>query len=161
MARPLVLDAARVKENCFSLSFIAAPSCQVWRRASTGKFYRISRGVRPPQGRVGGPWRGLAGGAGGNCAAAKPVRPRSTRDKPAARQSPSNRPAKGRPSVGQHVFVIGHRVHVPARFVGVAPCGTRGGQASLPALRLRQAGGRVMPGAEVSKDLLCTCTCWR
>jgi len=27
-ARPLVLDAARVKENCFSLSFILAPSCQ-------------------------------------------------------------------------------------------------------------------------------------
>ena len=28
LARPLVLDAARVKENCFSLSFIPAPSCQ-------------------------------------------------------------------------------------------------------------------------------------
>jgi hypothetical protein len=32
-ARPLLLDAARVKENCFSLSFIAVPSCQSWWRA--------------------------------------------------------------------------------------------------------------------------------
>jgi hypothetical protein len=35
LARPLVLGAARVKENCFSLPFIAAPSCQSWWRAST------------------------------------------------------------------------------------------------------------------------------
>src|ERR1017187_7060945 len=57
LPRPHVLSAARVKENYLSLLFIAAPSCQAWRRASTGKFYRVSRGVRPPQGRVGGPWR--------------------------------------------------------------------------------------------------------
>ena len=43
-ARPLVLHAARVKENCFSLSFIPAPSCQSWWRASTGKFCRFSGG---------------------------------------------------------------------------------------------------------------------
>ena len=58
---------------------------------------------------------------------------------------PPSRPAKGRLSVGQHVFVIGHRVHIPTRFVGVGPCGTRRGQ----------AGGRVVPGAEVPQDLLC------
>jgi hypothetical protein len=58
-------------------------------------------------------------------------------------KAPPNRPAKGRPSVGQHVFVIGHRVHIPTRFVGVGPCGTRGGQ----------AGGRGMPGAEMAKNL--------
>ena len=40
-ARPLVLDAARVKENCFSLSFIAAPSWQTWLRASTGNSSRF------------------------------------------------------------------------------------------------------------------------
>jgi hypothetical protein len=57
LARPLVLGAARVKENCFSLSFIAAPFSQPWRTASTGKVCRVSRGVRPPQGRVGGRWQ--------------------------------------------------------------------------------------------------------
>src|ERR1035437_7535012 len=49
-ARPHVLSAARLKENCFSLSFIAAPSCQAWRRASTGDRCRFSDSVRPPQG---------------------------------------------------------------------------------------------------------------
>jgi hypothetical protein len=44
LARPPVLSAARVKENCFSLSFITAPSCQSWRRGSTGKFCRYSGG---------------------------------------------------------------------------------------------------------------------
>src|SRR5208282_4790915 len=29
-ARPRVLSAAKLKENCFLLSFIAAPSCQTW-----------------------------------------------------------------------------------------------------------------------------------
>ena len=57
LACPLVLDATRVKENCFSLSFIPSHSCQTGRRASTGKFCRVSRGVRPPRGRVGGRWR--------------------------------------------------------------------------------------------------------
>src|ERR1019366_9421227 len=46
-ARPLVLDAARVRENWFSLSFIPAPSCQTWRRASTGRFCRFSGGFAP------------------------------------------------------------------------------------------------------------------
>src|ERR1035437_533814 len=57
LACPFVLDATRVKENCFSLSFIPSHSCQTGRRASTGKFCRVSRGVRPPRGRVGGRWR--------------------------------------------------------------------------------------------------------
>ena len=94
-ARPLVLDAARVKENCFSLSLITAPSCESWRRASTGKFCRVSRGVRPPQGRVGGPWRRWRAvrveiaqpqsGLGPN--------PRAKSPPPG---KPPNRPAKGR-----------------------------------------------------------------
>ena len=54
LARPLILGAARAKENCFSLSFIAAPFSLPWRRASTGEVCRVSRGVRPLQGRVGG-----------------------------------------------------------------------------------------------------------
>jgi hypothetical protein len=52
-ARSHVLSAARVKENCFSLSFIAAPSCQIWRRAATGccaGFWRCS----PNAGSLGG-----------------------------------------------------------------------------------------------------------
>src|ERR1035437_10961723 len=84
LARPLVPDVARVKENCFSLSFIAARSCQTWRRASTGNFCQASGDVRQAQGR----WRAVAALAGGNCAAAKPARPWPTREKPAARQSP-------------------------------------------------------------------------
>ena len=39
IARPLVLDAARVKGNCFSLPFIPAPFFQSWWRATIGKFY--------------------------------------------------------------------------------------------------------------------------
>ena len=55
-ARPVVLSAARVKENCFSLSFIPDPSCQTWPRVSTDSFYRdtdsfcrlsVSFGVTP------------------------------------------------------------------------------------------------------------------
>ena len=44
---PLVLDAGPVKENSFPLSFIAAPFCQTWRRASAGKFCRFSGGPSP------------------------------------------------------------------------------------------------------------------
>ena len=39
---------------------------------------------------------------------------------------------------------LGHRVHIPTRFVAVGLCGTRGGQ----------AGGRVVPGTEMAKNLL-------
>jgi hypothetical protein len=90
---------------------------------------------------AGSRWRALArlaGGAGGNCAAAKPVRPRPTREKAAARQSPPNHPAKGRPSVGQHDFVIGHRVHIPTRFIGVGPCGARRGQAGRRVVQVNE-----------------------
>jgi hypothetical protein len=100
LARPLVLDPARVKENCFSLSFIAAPSCQTWRRAPTSKFCRVSRGVRPPQGRIGGRcgWKLRSRETGLDLTHARKVRRQA---------EPPSRPAKGRPSVGQHVFVIG------------------------------------------------------
>src|ERR1019366_4131252 len=55
LARPLVLDAARVKEDCFSLSFIPAPSCQSWWRATTIKFCRFSGGFAPsPRSEAGG-----------------------------------------------------------------------------------------------------------
>jgi hypothetical protein len=102
-ARPNVLSAARVKENCFSLSFIAAPSCQTWRRASTGKLCRVSRSAQP-RSRLG-------------------PDPRAKR--PPLGKAPPSRPAKESPSVCQHVFVIGHRVHIPTRFVGVGPCGAQ------------------------------------
>ena len=44
---PTRLDAARVKENCFSLSFIAAPACQSWQWGATGMFCRYSGGLAP------------------------------------------------------------------------------------------------------------------
>jgi len=47
-------------------------------------------------------------------------------------------------SVGQHVLVVGHGVHVVTGFVGVGP---------RHPLR-RRPGGRVMPGAEVAENLL-------
>jgi hypothetical protein len=46
---PLVLDAARMTENCFSLSFIAAPSCQAGPRARELK--RVSGASRTGGGR--------------------------------------------------------------------------------------------------------------
>jgi len=39
-ARPLVLSAARVKENWFSLSLITDPTSHMWRRGSTGSLCR-------------------------------------------------------------------------------------------------------------------------
>ena len=71
------------------------------------------------------------GGSGGRCGWKLRSREAGlalTHARKARRQAePPNRPAKGRPSVGQHVFVIGHRVHIPTRFVGVVPCGNRRG----------------------------------
>src|ERR1035438_3537235 len=46
-ARPPVLSAARVKDNCSWLSSIAAPSCQTWLRAATGNYCRVSGGFAP------------------------------------------------------------------------------------------------------------------
>ena len=76
LARPHVLNAARVKENCFSLSSIAARSCQTWRRASTGKFCRGSGGLSPSP-RVGG--------------AAAAERPRNAREVGRCRGKPGRR----------------------------------------------------------------------
>ncbi len=63
-ARPPVLSAARVKENCFSLSFFAAPSCQTSLRASTGNYCRVSGGFAPSA----RGWTGGSGRAAGQCA---------------------------------------------------------------------------------------------
>jgi hypothetical protein len=48
-ACPLVLDAARVKENWFLLSFIMDSTCHTWRRGSTSSRCRACGGVRQPQ----------------------------------------------------------------------------------------------------------------
>jgi hypothetical protein len=97
LARPLVLDAARVKENCFSLSFIAAPSCQTWRRVSTGNSCRVSGGVGPTQ----KPGRAAGGQRPGNAREAARFwgKPGQRRPVPGTRP-PSNRPGKGQFSVG-------------------------------------------------------------
>ena len=110
-ARPLVLGAAQVKENCSWLSFIAVPSCPILRRASIGKFCRVSRGVRPPQGRVGGrcEWELRSREAGSAPTQARKACRKAKPSQPA--------PAKGRLSVGQHVFVIGQRLPILTRFV--------------------------------------------
>ena len=47
MARPIVIDAVRVKRNCFSFPFIAAPPCQTGPRAATITFCRFSGGFAP------------------------------------------------------------------------------------------------------------------
>src|ERR1017187_11040930 len=70
------LSATRVKENCFSLSFVAPPSCQTWRRASTGNFCRnvcrVSGGAGPTRRseghlqRIEGHAPGCVGKAGAN-----------------------------------------------------------------------------------------------
>ena len=59
-----VLSAARVKENCFSLSFIAAPTCETWRRVSINNKYRVFGGFAPsPEA-----WTGGSGRAARQCA---------------------------------------------------------------------------------------------
>ena len=64
MGAPVCTGAARVKENCFSFSFIAAPSCQTGPRASTGKLCRFS-GSFAPSPRA---WAGASGQAARQCA---------------------------------------------------------------------------------------------
>jgi hypothetical protein len=64
LARPLVLSAAQVKENCFSLSFIGAASCPTWLRASTGNYCGVPGGFAPsPRA-----WAGGSGRAARQCA---------------------------------------------------------------------------------------------
>ena len=127
MGAPACTDAARVKENCFPLSFIAVPSCRTGPRASTGKFCRFSDGFAP------------------SAAAKRPGNEREAarfRGKPGRRRQvpgtspPPNRPEKQRGSVGQYVFVVRHWVHILARFVG----------AGSPAIRRGWSGRRVMTG---------------
>ena len=90
MARPLVLDTARVKENCFSLSFIPAPSCQSWWRASTDKFCRFSGGFAPSP-------RPLAGGSGRaarQCASSSEIPGQAGPEEASAGQKPAFKPAR-------------------------------------------------------------------
>src|ERR1035437_5121835 len=139
LACPFVLDATRVKENCFSLSFIPSHSCQTGRRASTGKFCRVSRGVRPPRGRVGGRWR-LWRAVRSRGASLTLTHPRKARrqakpPQPACQRAPLSRSSRFRNRAS------GPHPHTVRR---CRPCGTRRGQ----------AGGRVVPGAEVP-HLLC------
>jgi hypothetical protein len=54
-----------------------------------------------------------------------------------------SRPRKASVLVSEHVFVVGHRVHVVARLVGVGARSAGG----------RRSGRRVVPGAEVTEDL--------
>ena len=88
-ARPPVLSAARVKENCFSLSFIATPSCQTWRRASTGKFCRVSGGFAPsPRA-----WAGGSGRAARQCARSSAIPGQTGPEGVGAGHKPAFKPA--------------------------------------------------------------------
>jgi hypothetical protein len=87
LARPLVLDAARVKENWFSLSFIADPCCQTGPRASTGKSCRFSGGFGLAP-------MALAGGRGATarqCAKSGAVLRRAGHEKAGAKQKPGSK----------------------------------------------------------------------
>jgi hypothetical protein len=55
-ARPLVLGAARVQEDWFSLSFIAPPTCHTWRRGQQAVFAELLA-VFANRRVVGGWWR--------------------------------------------------------------------------------------------------------
>jgi len=54
-------------------------------------------------------------------------------------------------SIGQHILVVGHRVSILARFVGVRAQDTRWRRSGWPACRSLGAGRRVVPGAEVAE----------
>ena len=87
-ARPPVLSAARVKENCFSLSFIAAPSCQTWLRASTGNYCRVSGGFAPsPRA-----WAGGSGRTARQCARSGGALRWAGHEQAGGRQQPGSKP---------------------------------------------------------------------
>jgi hypothetical protein len=88
-ARPPVLSAARVKENCFSLSFIAVPSCQTWLRASTGNYCRVSGGFAPsPRA-----WAGGSGRAARQCARSSAIPGQTGPEEAGAGHKPAFKPA--------------------------------------------------------------------
>ena len=96
-ARPPVLSAARVKENCFSLSFIVAPSCETWRRVSTSNKCRVFGGFAPaPEA-----WSGGSGRAARQCASSSATGGQTGPEEVGAGQKPAFKPAwKQRISVG-------------------------------------------------------------
>ena len=88
-ARPPVLSAARVKENCFSLSPIPAPACQSWWRASTGQSCRFSGGFAPsPR-----PQAGASGRAARQCASSSATGGQTGPEEAGAGQKPAFKPA--------------------------------------------------------------------
>ena len=88
-ALPLVIGAARVKENCFSLSSSPAPFCQSWWRASTGKFCGFSGGIAPsPRPQAGG-----SGRAARQCASSSAIPGQTAPDEASAWQKPAFKPA--------------------------------------------------------------------
>ena len=141
LARPLVLDAARVKENCFSLSFIAAPSCQTWPRVSTGKFCRVSGGFAPsPRA-----WAGGSGRAARQCARSSAIPGQTGPEEAGAGHKPAFKPAWKKAGLSRLAHSRspgwGPRRHRVRRCRARRPAGTGRGR-------------RVVPGAEVSEDLL-------
>ena len=65
------------------------------------------------------------------------------------RTPPSPRPEEPVFSVGQHVLVVGHRVHVVTGFVGVWTREALRRRSGRPACAEATAGRRVVPGAQV------------
>ncbi len=135
-AAPPVIDAARVRENWFLAIFILGVRCQSGRRPATGKFCRF---VGPFGGGVG------SGSQGRNLRKNGLGYPRPGRRATIAGQCSSvPRALSRRRSIPQHILVIRGGVHVVTGFVGIRPWATR----------WRGAGGWVVPGAGVAKNLL-------
>jgi len=92
-ARPPVLDVARVKENCFSLSSIATPSCQTGPRAPTGKYCRFSGGFAPsPRA-----WAGGSDGAARQCAKCSAIPGQTGPERAVPDTSPPSAPVHDEP----------------------------------------------------------------
>ena len=95
--RPHVLSAARVRETCFSLTFIAVPRCQTWLKASTGNYRLFSGGLAPsPTAWTGGSGRAARPGVSGSATRGKP----GWRRPVPGTSPPSNRPKRQQGSVG-------------------------------------------------------------
>ena len=88
-ARPPVLSAARVKENCFSFSFIVAPACESWRMVSTNNKCRVFDGFAPaPEA-----WTGGSGRAARQCASSSATGGQTGPEEAGAGQKPAFKPA--------------------------------------------------------------------
>ncbi len=131
-----------MRENWFWVSPSMGRLYPRQKSASTGNFWLFSGGVRRGYDAL----EQAGNGPGVLCKQQGAVRAAERR---LAGALSTREPARGwgRLSIREHVLVVGCRVHVVARFVGV---GAR-------PIRRRRSGRRVVPGAEVAEEV----TGWR